>query len=484
MVLYRCTICEVFEYDSVRGIPERKIPPGAVPKDFPPEWRCPICSADATHLRILSAGSSVTHDLPVRPHEDTPVEVVSRVYRQDADVGERVEEYLSDIRFMATTGTSVIEPMRTRKPVVSWDDILIKGAQIARIPLNTDIPVSTRTIIGPNAVQPMIIDTPIIVTHMSFGALSREAKIALARGSAAVGTAIGSGEGGILEEERQHAYRYIFEYVPNRYSVTPESLRSVDGIEIKLGQSAEPGLGAHLPGRKVTAEIAKVRGYPEGSDIVSPASFDDIRNGEDLRKKIAWLRSQSGGKPIGVKIAAGNLQEDLEVLLGAGPDFITIDGRPGGTGAAPKYIKAATSIPTIFALHRARSYLDEQGKTGISLLITGGLRVSSDFAKALALGADAIAVGTAPLIACGCEQYRLCHTGTCPTGVATQKPEFRRHLQIDTAARQVENYLRVCTEELQSFARLTGHRDVHALNREDLCTTSCEISHYTKIPHV
>jgi len=397
---------------------------------------------------------------------------------------DQVEEYLSDIRTMATTGASIIEPMRTRKPAPSWDDILIKGAQIARIPLNADVPVITRTIIGPGASRPLIIETPIFVSHMSFGALSREAKIALARGSAAVGTAIGSGEGGILEDERKHAYRYIFEYVPNRYSVTEEALASVDAIEIKLGQSAEPGLGAHLPGKKVTTEIARVRGYPEGSDIISPATFEDIRNGDDLAEKVKWLRSRSEGKPIGVKIAAGNIEDDLEVLLHAKPDFVTIDGRPGGTGAAPKYIKAATSIPTIFALHRARTFLDEQGAGNISLVITGGLRVSSDFAKALALGADAIAISTAALIACGCEQFRMCHTGTCPTGIATQRLEFRQRLQIDTAAGRVENYLRISTDELKSFARLTGNGDVHSLRIKDLCTTSSEISNHTLIRHV
>jgi glutamate synthase domain-containing protein 2/rubredoxin len=490
MVLYRCTVCRVFEYDSARGIPEMGITPGMHPKDFSADWHCPVCNADATHLAVrdmtlTTPGLRETPEAGEQSMGGIPIVVPrTREWKAGSAEPDWLEEYLSDIRLMATTGASVIEPMRTRKAVLSWDDILIKGAQIARIPLNSDTSVSTRTVIGPGADLPMVIDTPVFISHMSFGALSREAKIALARGSAAVGTAIGSGEGGILDDERRNAYRYIFEYVPNRYSVTEKNLRSVDAIEIKLGQSAEPGLGAHLPGGKVTPEIAQVRGYPEGTDIISPASFDDIRSEEDLTRKIEWLRSHSGGRPIGVKIAAGNIREDMKVLLRAGPDFITIDGRPGGTGAAPKYIKAATSIPTIFALHRARSILDEEKAGNISLIITGGLRVSSDFAKALSLGADAIAISTAALIACGCEQYRLCHTGTCPTGVATQKPEFRQRLQIDTAAKRVENFLRICTEELKSFARLTGNDDVHSLCIDDLCTTSSEISLHTAIRHV
>ncbi len=216
---------------------------------------------------------------------------------------------------------------------------------------------------------------------------------------------MGSGEGGIVPEARQQAYRYILEYVPNRYSITEENLRSADAIEIKIGQSAEPGMGARLPAEKVTDEIAKIRGYPQGTDIISPASYDDIRNREDLKKKVQWLREMSGGRPIGIKIAAGEIEADLAEVVYAEPDFITIDGRPGATGAALKYIKNATSVPTIFALYRARKYLDRNNIRDISLIITGGFRVSSDFAKALCLGADAIAIGTAALIACACQQY-------------------------------------------------------------------------------
>jgi glutamate synthase domain-containing protein 2 len=319
---------------------------------------------------------------------------------------------------------------------------------------------------------------------MSFGALSREVVIAIARGSAAARTAMCSGEGGILPESLNDAHRYIFEYVPNRYSVTEENLQAVDAIEIKIGQSSKPGMGGHLPGTKVTAEIAQIRGFKEGEDIISPSHFDDILTPEDLRTKVAWLRETSGGKPIGVKIAAGNIEADLEVILQAEPDFITIDGRPGATGASPRYIKAATSIPTLFALHRVRKFLDEKGASGISLVITGGLRVSSDFARALAMGADAVAIATSALIACGCQQYRACHTGNCPVGIATQDPELRARLDIDRAAGQLKNFLAVCTEELKTFARITGNDNVHGMAVTDLCTTSSEISDHTSIEHV
>lgn len=387
------------------------------------------------------------------------------------------------IHRISETRESISEPMRSTKPGPSWDDILILGAQLAKIPVNNTENVITRTVIGPNAKFPLVIETPIIVSHMSFGALSREMKITLAMGSAAVKTAIGSGEGGILSEEMEFAYKYIFEYVPNRYSVTDENLASVDAVEIKIGQSAKPGMGGEVPAEKANAEISAIRGFPEGTDIISPACFDDIRNGEELKKKVDWLRDKTGGKPIGIKLAAGHIEADLEVAVGAEPDFITIDGRPGGTGAANKIIKDSTSVPTIFALHRARKFLDENNAGDISLIVTGGLRISSDFAKAIAMGADAVAIGTAAMMASACQQYRLCNTDKCPVGVTTHDPELRERLKIDISARKLENFLNISTEELKSFARLAGYTNVHDLCTEDLCAINSEISGHTNIRH-
>jgi len=494
MTLYRCNVCNVFEYDSEYGNSLTGIKPGTEPSDFPAGWECPICASDKTHLIPVPPSAPVQQQVvsvtcpvcgtPIPPadHHGSPAEApYLSAWERHTD---SLEEYMADIHTIAVTGESIIEPMRTRKQVVSWDEILIKGAQIARLPLNRDVPVSTRTIIGPGARQPLVIESPLFVTHMSFGALSKEVIIAIAQGTAGMQTAMGSGEGGILPEARSQAYRYILEYVPNRYSITEQNLQAADAIEIKIGQSAEPGMGARLPAEKVTAEIAAVRGYPEGVDIISPAAFEDIRNREDLRKKVGWLRDVSGGRPVGVKLAAGDIEEDLEVVLFAGPDFITIVGRPGATGAASKFIKAATSVPTIYALSRARKFLDAHGADDISLVITGGLRVSSDFAKALCLGADAIAIGTAALMACGCQQYRLCNTGNCPVGVTTQKPDLRERLKPAISAKRLEHFLRVSNEELRDFARLTGSDDVHAMGIRNICTTSSEIADHTGIPHV
>ena len=474
---YVCTVCAYTYDEAAEGVPW---------DDLPDDWACPVCTVDKTFFE--AEGGTEPEAVTSQDREtagsvtgtEDLTDYLSR-WRRDTHP---LEGDLAAIQEMAITGRSVLEPMRTTKPVPSWDEILVCGAQLATLPLNQTEPVSTRTVIGPGAAIPMTIETPVYVSHMSFGALSREAKIALARGSAAAGTAMCSGEGGVLPESLAAAHRYIFEYVPNRYSVTNEILRTVDAVEIKIGQSAKPGLGGHLPGSKVTDEISAVRGFPPGEDIISPARFPDISSAEELEAKIEWLRGISGGKPIGVKLAAGHIEADLAVALAAGPDFITIDGRAGATGAAPKVVKDSTAIPTIFALARARRALDEAGADGVSLVVTGGLRNSADMAKALAMGADAVAIASAALMAAGCQQYRICQTGKCPVGIATQDPELRARFSVELSAHRVENFLNATTHELMDFARLTGHDDVHSLSTDDLRTTSTEIATYTPINHV
>ncbi len=427
---------------------------------------------------------SDSSDLPSLPTSAAQTPLAGEYLSSWKRTADDREQYLDEIHTIAETGQSIIEPMRSEKKTTSWDDLLIKGAQLAKLPLNEDEPVQTRTLIGPGADKPLVLDTPIIVSHMSYGALSREIKTALAQGSAAVGTAICSGEGGVLEDEFKRAHKYIFEYVPNQYGVTDENLLRVDAIEIKIGQSAKPGMGGHLPATKVTPEIAAVRGREAGREIISPARFPGVQSPDDLRAMVDTLRTRSEGRPIGIKIAAGNLEADLEFALAAGPDFVTVDGRTGATGAAPKFVKDATSVPTINAICRARKLLDQQQARQVSLIITGGMRISSDFAKALALGADAVAIATAALIAGGCQQYRICNTGKCPVGIATQDPLLRQRVQVDTSARYVENFLRVSTEELKMFARLTGNSDIHQMCVDDICTMNLEVSNATVIEHV
>lgn len=459
MAVYICSDCGHIYDEAGEGTPLAALPSS---------WECPMCGAPKSAF-VLQAGGSETQggDVPTDKTRDD------------------LEEWMTDIIAMAETGKPLEEAMRTRKPVIGWDDILVMGGQLARPPLLQGDAVSTRTVIGPKAARPLVLESPIYVSHMSFGALSREAKTALAKGSALAKTAMCSGEGGIIEDSIGNAYKYIFEYVPNLYSVTPENLRRVDAIEIKIGQSAKPGMGGHLPGHKVTAEIAAARGFPEGSDILSPSKFVDLGTPEALRRRVEELREASGGAPIGVKIAAGHIEEDMDFILEAGNvDFITVDGRPGGTGSAPKYVKLAMSIPTPFALYRARKHLDLRRAEGVSLVITGGLRIAPDFAKALAMGADAVAVATASLIAIGCRQFKMCNTGKCPFGIASQDPGKRRNIEVERSAERLANYLRASTDEVAQFARMTGHASVHDMTVDDLCTVNSEISGHTNIPHV
>ncbi|WP_292600483.1 glutamate synthase-related protein [Methanobrevibacter sp. UBA212] len=461
-MIYKCTICGHIHDEESTGILLKNLD------------KCPICGQPISKFVEVENSHSTQNE----KESDSDLAYDKKYAKSDRDI-----RYMDAIHQMAITGESIVSAMYTDMPMPNWDEILILGNQLNPQPLESDVDVNTQTVIGKSAKKPLVIESPVYITHMSFGALSRETKIALAKGSAAVKTAQCSGEGGILPEEMENAYKYIFEYVPNRYSATGDNLKNADAIEIKIGQSTKPGLGGQLQGEKVTEEIAQIRKKPLGKDIHSPATIPEVNSKEDLKNLVDELRMKSHGRPIGLKFAAGRIENDLSHVLYAEPDFITIDGRGGSTGASPKLIRDSTSVPTIYALSRARKYLDEHDSE-IDLTITGGLRVSSDFAKALAMGADAIAIGTAAMIATACQQYKICDTGDCPVGVATQDDELRKRLKIETASKRVENYLRVSTEELKTFARITGHDDVHDLNIDDLCTLNSEISDYTDIKHV
>lgn len=461
-MIYKCTICGHIHNEEATGVLLAELD------------ACPICKQDISKfVEVENSKSSENKEIV-----NTELAYDKNYAKSDKDIRQ-----MDAIHQMAITGESIVAAMYTEMPMPNWDDILLLGCQLNPQPLEGDVEVNAKTVIGKNAKKPLVIESPIYITHMSFGALSRETKIALAKGSAAIKTAQCSGEGGILTEEMENAYKYIFEYVPNKYSVNDDNLRNADAIEIKIGQSTKPGLGGQLQGEKVTEEIAKIRGKALGEDIHSPATIPEVNSKEDLKDLVDDLRKRSHGRPIGLKFAAGRIEDDLDYVVYAEPDFITIDGRGGSTGASPKLIRDSTSVPTIYALSRARKYLDKH-ESDIDLTITGGLRVSSDFAKALAMGANAVAIGTGAMIAAACQQYKICDSGDCPVGVATQDDELRKRLKIETAAKRVENYLKVSTEELKTFARITGHDNVHDLNINDLCTINSEISDYTDIRHV
>lgn len=461
MAVYKCIICGAIYDEEKEGVPLSQLD------------GCPICKQPISNLKPV-----------VQDKEPPPPKINSGSLDYDSQTArsDPSARYMAEIHEMAVSGRSIDAAMGTQMPLPGWDDILLLGAQLNPPPLDDKEPAETRTIIGKHAQKPMILDTPVYISHMSFGALSKEIKTALAKGSAMAKTAMCGGEGGILPEEKEAAYRYIFEYIPNKYSVTDENLRTADAIEIKIGQGTKPGMGGHLPGEKVTEEIARIRGKEQGKDIQSPSRFAELGSKEDLREMVAMLRRRSDGRPIGIKIAAGHIEHDLEYCVYAEPDFITIDGRGGATGSSPYFLREATSVPTIYALARARSYLDSV-HSDIALVITGGLRVSADIAKALAMGADAVAIASAALIAAACQQYRICGSGNCPVGIATQDPELRKRLNVDAAAQRVANFLQVTTNELKTFARITGNRSVHGLNRDHLITTNCDIAQYTGIRH-
>ena len=485
---YVCSVCGYVFDEEKEG------------KPFTTLEKCPVCQQPPSRFRPLEE-DAVTAEPAAPEQADGPSEAAAgealpaaeelvpayqpapaptydaNLVREDPDA-----RYMKEIHEMAVSGESLHAAMGTLLPLPKWEDILLLGAQLDPAPLNDGDPVSTQTIIGKHAIKPMVLESPVYISHMSFGALSREIKIALAKGSAMAGTAMCSGEGGILPEEKASAYKYIFEYIPNKYSVTDENLRASDAIEIKIGQGTKPGMGGHLPGSKVTPEIAAVRNKPLGEDVQSPSKFPEIEIKDDLKEMVSMLRERSEGRPVGIKIAAGNIEHDLAWCVYAEPDFITIDGRGGATGSSPYFLREATSVPTIYALSRARKYLDLV-HSDIALVITGGLRVSADFAKALAIGADAVAVASGALIAAACQQYRICGTGYCPVGIATQNPELRKRLKIDEAAQRVANYLTVSNEELKMFARISGLTDVHDLSCKNLITTDDEIAKYTGIRH-
>ena len=460
-MVYKCSICGYIYDEEKEG------------KPFSELTECPLCKQPVDKFEPVASEQAPVSD------GSTPTDLSYPSETRKTDSNYR---YMKEIHEMAVTGKSAIEAMGTQMNMPSWDDILILGAQLNPMPLDEHADVSLRTVIGKKAEKPMVLDMPVYISHMSFGALSKETKIAMAKGSAAVGTALCSGEGGILPEEKAAAYKYIFEYVPNQYSVTDENLKSADAIEIKIGQGTKPGMGGHLPGSKVTPEIAKIREKPMGEDVISPSKFPDINSPDDLKDLVNDLRTRSEGRPIGIKIAAGRIKKDLEVCVYAEPDFITIDGRGGATGASPAIIRDSTSVPTIYALYRARRYLDSIN-SDIDLVITGGLRVSSDFAKAIAMGADAVAIASAAMVAAACQQYRICGTGMCPVGMATQDEKLRERLHIEAAAKRVENFLSCSANELRTFGRITGNADIHSLSVDDLCTISREISEHTNIPH-
>jgi glutamate synthase domain-containing protein 2 len=411
---------------------------------------------------------------------------------------------IEDIQAKAELGRYRIRGFGTLRPRTwaTFDDLTFIPAGLTRIPLEGyREQCSTKTVLGARfAAKPVELDIPVMITGMSFGALSFNAKVALARGARQAGSSTTTGDGGMLPAERENARVLVYEVLPSRYGINVHHLRQADAVELTIGQGAKPGTGGLLLGSKVSAEIARLRDLPAGVDQRSPCRHPDFLGPDDMVIKIEELREATDWQvPIFVKLGASRVCDDVKLAAKCGADVVVIDGMEGGTGASPDLLQEHTGIPTLAAVCEARAALEELGLYGIvNLIIAGGIRHGSDAAKAMALGADAVYVGTAALIALNCnrplyvEDYRAigaapyachhCHTGRCPVGITTQDPELVQRLEVDGAAERVANWLHATTSEIQILARACGKRDVHDLEPEDLRALTLEASLITGLP--
>ena len=369
-----------------------------------------------------------------------------------------------------------------RQELPSWDDIQFVTAQLYKPPLLDDDEVGTDVVIGSNAQKPLKLDIPLFVSDMSFGALSEPAKVALSKGAEMAGTGICSGEGGMLPEEQAENSRYFYELASGRFGFSWDKLNKVQAFHFKGGQGAKTGTGGHLPGDKVKGKIAEVRGLNEGEPAISPPRFPDWTEPSQIKEFADEVRDRTGGIPIGYKLSAQHIEKDIDAAIEVGVDYIILDGRGGGTGAAPIIFRDNISVPTIPALGRARRHLDKLGRSDISLVITGGLRKPADFAKALAMGADAVAVSNSALQAIGCLGMRACHTNNCPVGIATQKPALTSRIIVDRSAEQLANFFGASVDLIKILARACGHDHFSKFNLDDLTTWKKEMTDLSGVP--
>ena len=442
-----------------------------------------VCGCQQSNNRPYCDGSHTKIKVDTKKQKSSPTAVPTITSSNP------VEPHIELIQELAKNGLSKIGhhgPMGAmgvpRSELPSWDDIQFVTAQLAKLPLLDDEPVYTKTVIGPNAIKPLILDIPLFISDMSFGALSEEAKLALAKGAELAGTGICSGEGGMLPEEQAANSRYFYELASARFGFSIDKVKRCQAFHFKGGQAAKTGTGGHLPGDKVTDKIAKIRGLNPGDAAVSPSRFPDWTKTSQIKDFTDQVREETGGIPIGYKLSAQHIEADIDAALEVGVDYIILDGRGGGTGAAPLIFRDNISVPTIPALARARRHLDKSDKD-ISLVITGGLRTPADFAKALALGANAIAVSNAAMQAIGCLGMRVCNTNTCPVGIATQDPELRKRLKVDGAAEGLGRFFKASTELMQILARACGHHSLSDFNICDLTTWKEDIAKLSGVPY-
>ena len=435
----------------------------------------PFCDGSHKNLSSTDIGKAIA------------VSASSDALKPQATPEEPTVEYIHELAENGLNKVGHHGPMAAmgvpRSELPNWDDIQILVAQFARKPLLETDPVNTELVIGPNAAKPLKLDIPLFVSDMSFGALSEEAKIAMASGAERAGTGICSGEGGMLPEEQQANSRYFYELASAKFGYNEALLSQVQAFHFKGGQGAKTGTGGHLPARKVTAKIAQVRGLPENTDAISPPTFIGLESADDYREIAERVREISGGIPIGFKLSANHIEQDIDFALAASADYIILDGRGGGTGAAPLIFRDNISVPTIPALARARRHLDKIERSDITLIITGGLRTPADFIKALCLGADGVAISNAAMQAIGCVAARMCNTNNCPAGIATQDPQLRKRMNVEKGSARLHNFFAASTELMQVIARACGHDSTDQFNIDDLTTWKKEMAELTGIQY-
>src|SRR3984893_6480408 len=411
-------------------------------------------------------------------------------------------DVMAEIQRAANEGLYQIRGFGTLRKLPSFDDLVLLGASMSRYPLEgyrercgTDVVLGTRY-----AKKPIELKIPITIAGMSFGALSASAKRALGLAATAVGTSTTTGDGGMSEEERAASKTLVYQVLPSRYGIDPDHLRACEAIEIVVGQGAKPGGGGMLLGQKITERVAQMRTLPAGVDQRSACRHPDWTGPDDLTIKIRELREVTDWeKPVFVKIGASRPRYDVQLAVKAGADVVVLDGMQGGTGATQDVFIEHAGIPTLPALRQAVEALQELGMhRKVQLIISGGIRSGADVVKALAMGADAVSIGTAALIALGCnsaihveDSHTLgtepgacehCHAGRCPVGITTQDPALESRLDVEEGARRVRNFLTVLTMEAQTLARACGKSHLYNLEPEDLAALTVEASAMAGVP--
>lgn len=409
---------------------------------------------------------------------------------------------MAEIRRAAETGIYDIRGFGAKRKLPHFDDLLFLGASMSRYPLegyretcNTSVTLGTRY-----AKKPIQLDIPVTIAGMSFGALSANAKEALGRGASLMGTSTTTGDGGMTPEERGQSSKLVYQYLPSRYGMNPDDLRKADAIEIVLGQGAKPGGGGMLLGQKITDRVAQMRTLPKGVDQRSACRHPDWTGPDDLAIKILELREITDWQvPIYIKVGATRTYYDVKLAVKAGADVIVVDGMQGGTAATQDVFIEHVGIPTLAAIPQAVKALQEMGMhRKVQLIVSGGIRNGADVAKCMALGADAVAIGTAALVALGCNHpkydkefqqigsaagfYDDYHEGKDPAGISTQDPELMQRLDPVEAGRKLANYLNVLTLEAQTLARACGKNDLRNLEPEDLVALTVESAAMAGVP--